>query len=89
MEHLSIMRHKSDMRQAREFPGKYGMASLMQALKEAEIKAGYIPFNMNQRQTATKQLKHKGGITTVMVLRDISTKLQHYVYPHNNSVFKP
>ena len=35
VEHLSILRHEADMRQARLVPVKYDMADLMLALKEA------------------------------------------------------
>ena len=38
---------------------KYGMSSLMIALKEAEIKAEAILVHMRQGQTATKYLKDK------------------------------
>ena len=36
------------MIQARVVPGKYGVTYLMIALKEAKIKAEYIPVDMHQ-----------------------------------------
>ena len=54
------------MRQARVVPGKHGMAALILALKEAEIKAEAIPLHMYQGKTATKKLNDKGKTTTLM-----------------------
>ena len=48
-------------------PGKNGMAVLMLALKEAEIKAESIPVHMYQGKTGTKQLKYKDETPIVMV----------------------
>ena len=56
LEQLSIMRHEVYMRRSRVVPGKYGMASLMLTLKEAEIKAEDIPVHMHQEHTETQQL---------------------------------
>ena len=42
------------MRQAIVVTGKYGMAALMIALHEAEIKVEDIPVHMKQVHTATK-----------------------------------
>ena len=61
------MRHKVDMRRAIVVTGKHGMSALMIDLNEAEIKAENIPVHMRQEKTATKHLKNKGKITTVMV----------------------
>ena len=47
--------------------GKHGMASLMLALKQTEIKAEDIPVHIHQGQTATQQLKEKDETPTVMV----------------------
>ena len=52
------------MRPARVVPGKHGISALMIALKEAEINLEAIPVNMHHKQTATKQLKDNGEITT-------------------------
>ena len=47
------------MRRARVVNRKHGMADLMLALNEAEIKAEDITVHMHQRQTETKHLKDK------------------------------
>ena len=68
VDQLSIMRHESDMRRAIVVTGKYGMASLMLALKEAEIKSEAIPVHMHQGHTETQHLKDKDETPpTVMV----------------------
>ena len=62
---MSSLRQHVDTRQTRVVPGKHGMADLMLALKEAEIKAEAIPVHIYQGQKATKQLKYKCKIPTV------------------------
>ena len=61
---LSSLRQEVDMRWARVVPGKHGMSALMIALKEAEIKVESLPVHMQHKQTANKQLKDKGELTT-------------------------
>ena len=67
MEQISSLRQEVAMIRSRVVPGKHGMASLMIALKEAEIKADNIPVHMHQGYTETKQLKDNNEIPTVMV----------------------
>ena len=55
------------MRGSRVVPGKYGMSSLMIALKKAEIKAESIPVHMHQGHTETQKLKYNNETPTVMV----------------------
>ena len=51
IENLSILRHKVATRLSIVVPVKHGMAALMQALKEAEIKAEAIPVHMHHGNT--------------------------------------
>ena len=55
------------MGQARVVPGKHGMSDLMLALKEAEIKAEFIPVQMYQGHKETQKLKDNTETPTVMV----------------------
>ena len=55
------------MRRARVVPGKYGMSSLMIALKKAEIRAESIPVHMHQGHTETQNLKYNNETPAVMV----------------------
>ena len=69
----------SAMRQARSVPVKHVMAALMLAIKEANINLEDIPVNMHQGQIAKehpKRVKHPQS----WCMREISMKLQHYVY---------
>ena len=61
------MRHDIALRRARVVNLKHGMESLMQALKEAEIKKESIPVHMYQGQTAIQQLTDNDETTTLMV----------------------
>ena len=54
MEHLSSLRYGVSNIWERVVPRKYGMAALMIALKEAEIKSEDIPVHIQQGQTAKK-----------------------------------
>ena len=67
VEHLSSLRQEVAMIRVRVVPEKNGLASIMLALKEAEIKAKVIPVNIYQGQTTTKNLKYKCEIPTVFV----------------------
>ena len=53
MEQLSSLRQELDMRPEIVVPGKNGMAALVLALKDAEIKAEALPVTMHQRYTET------------------------------------
>ena len=55
------------MRGARVLTGKNGVAALMLALKEADIKVEAIPVHMHLGQTAAKQKNNKGVKNIVMV----------------------
>ena len=55
------------MIQVRAVPGKYGMSSLMIALKKVEIKAESIPVHMHQGHTETQKLKYNNETPKVMV----------------------
>ena len=55
------------MRHARVVPIKHGMALLMLALKEAEIKAEHIQVNIHQGHIETQQLKDHNETPTLMV----------------------
>ena len=59
VEQLSSLWQEVSMRRAIVVPGKYGMAALMMALKEAEIKAEGIPVHMHQVHKKTQQLKDR------------------------------
>ena len=67
LKQLSIMRHEAAMIRESVVPGKHAMATLMLALKEAEIKTEDITVHMHQGQTEIKQLKDKDQTTIVMV----------------------
>ena len=67
VEHISSFRQEVYMRWAIVVPGKYGMAPLMLALREAEIKAETIPVHMHHGNTETQQLKDNNKTPTVMV----------------------
>ena len=67
VEHLSSMLHDVTMRREILVPGKHGTSYLMLSLKEAEIKVEYTPVTIYQGHNATKQLKYKCEIPTVMV----------------------
>ena len=67
VEHMSILRQKSDMRQTGVVPRKHGVADLTLAQKDMETKAEEIPVYMNQGQTETQKLKDRDKIPTVMV----------------------
>ena len=67
VEQLSIMRHGVAMRRARVVPVKHGMAALVLALKEVEIKAEARPVHMQKRHTESQQPKYKKKTPTLVV----------------------
>ena len=67
VDHISILQPELSMRRSRVVPGKYGMSSLMLALKKAEIKAEVIPLHMQQRNIETQWLKDKNETPKLMV----------------------
>ena len=64
MEHPSSLGQDVAMIRERVVPGKYGISALAIELKEAEIKAEDILVHIHHKQTATKQLKYNGEIST-------------------------
>ena len=67
VEQLSILIHEVYTRRARVVPRKHGMADLILALKEADIKSEAIPVHMHQVHIEKQQLKYNNETPTVMV----------------------
>ena len=67
LEQLSSLRHELATRWEILMPGKYGMASLMLALNEAETRTEAIPVHMNQGHNVTKHMKYRCETPTLLV----------------------